>query len=187
MHSDGTGVLMICRLSLRAAQKWTPSSYTFLQVPPVPTAHPDGAWPQRQGFRKLCPWLRGAGRVFHCFVSPFHPPKGNTSTTGCSKVDSSSHPHVQLELDLACSSSCSGAGQGGVVTGYFAVNGTCEESWKGNGDEDKNGHCLNKYWEINKSRGVFVCLFVFWPNAAWKKHATEKENFPSCYLIQLLN
>lgn len=28
MHSDGTGVLMICRLSLRAAQKWAPSSYT---------------------------------------------------------------------------------------------------------------------------------------------------------------
>lgn len=76
----------------------------------------------------------------------------------------------QLELDLACSSSCSGAGQGGVVTGYFAVNGTCEESWKGNGDEDKNGHCSNKYWEINKSRGFFLLLcFCFWPNAAWKK------------------
>lgn len=115
----------------------------------VPTAHPDGAWPQRQGFGKLClcPWLRGAGRVSHCFVPPFHPPKGNTSTMGCSKVGSSSHPHVQLELDLARSSSCSGAGQGEVVTGYFAVNGTCEKSWKRNGDV-KNGHCSNKYSEM---------------------------------------
>lgn len=33
MHSDGTGVLMICRLSLRTAQKENLSSYTASWVP----------------------------------------------------------------------------------------------------------------------------------------------------------
>lgn len=38
MHSDGTGVLMICRLSLRTAQKENPSSYTASLVPSDHTA-----------------------------------------------------------------------------------------------------------------------------------------------------